>query len=99
MFLSTARRYSEKYNSYLITKRMYPNTECIIEKSARKGDLSMLVWLKNNKVKLNKKALYIAAGNGHLDIVKVLYTDEHYNVVKEWARLNGQKNVLNWLKQ
>ena len=89
------------YNRYLMNKRLNQKIECIYEKSARTGDITMLSWLvkSNNNKQVKDKVIYLAAGNGHLDIVKMLYTSDKHSIVREWAKWNGRRNVIDWLKR
>lgn len=96
---STSKNFSYIYKSYLMEKSRNQNIECIWESSIKKGDIGMFMWLKRNyNEDYKEKYLYMAAGTGRLNIVKFCYNPERHNIIKEWASLNGQKEVINWLK-
>jgi hypothetical protein len=96
----SSRSYTSIYYNYLNERCRNPNIDCIWLKCIKDNDIDMLSWLdENKKEEFNYKYIYKASGLGRLDIVKKFYRPDEYSILKEWAILNGQVEVVEWLNK
>lgn len=71
-----------------------------IEIACEKGNIEIVKWLYNKKIKPSEVAMDLAAANNHLDIVKFLYENTEiectHKAVEEAAK-KGNLKMIKWL--